>query len=127
MRLVGILNLGSFLSKVGEMSPRGAGVYIPPGTGGISPKKKTRPPKSHWIRGVGVFWLAGFLFWGLSYGLCRYQKGMLVHLKLENQRLSARIEALRKHPELYEEIARKKYGYVKENERLIIFGKEKRP
>ncbi len=42
-------------------------------------------------------------------------------LVLTNARLSAKISRLEKDPKAYEEIARKKYGLVKDNERLVIF------
>jgi len=42
-------------------------------------------------------------------------------LLLTKARLSAKISRLKKDPKAYEEIARRKYGLVKDNERLIIF------
>ncbi|QJA06679.1 septum formation initiator family protein [Thermosulfurimonas marina] len=110
------------------MSPRGAGVYIPPGAGTASrKKKKTSSPRRRWGIGIGLFWLVGVGFLGATNWLYQRETSLLARLEAENQRLAARIEALQKHPELYEEIARKKYGYVKKNERLIIFGKGRAP
>ena len=43
------------------------------------------------------------------------------NLLLTKARLSAKISRLKKDPLAYEEIARRKYGLVKDNERLIIF------
>ena len=70
--------------------------------------------------------LGGIMVSGILCGLFfdwRYQIAAreAARLRMENKRLVARIEALKKNPALYEEIARKKYGYVRKNERLIIF------
>ncbi|NPA49987.1 MAG: septum formation initiator family protein [Thermodesulfobacteria bacterium] len=42
-------------------------------------------------------------------------------LLLTKSRLSAKISRLKKDPKAYEEIARRQYGLVKDNERLVIF------
>ncbi len=42
-------------------------------------------------------------------------------LLLTKTRLSAKISRLKKDPKAYEEIARREYGLVKDNERLVIF------
>nr|WP_255592390.1 septum formation initiator family protein [Thermosulfurimonas sp. F29] len=70
--------------------------------------------------------VTGAILLGLVLGLFfdwRYRTAEreMARLMIENARLSRKIEALKRDPALYEEIARKKYGYVRKNERLIIF------
>ena len=121
------MNFQPFYSKVErEMTPRGR-VYIPPGAGTSRRKKGASAPKVRWGRWAVVFWLVGLGFLGVTNWLYHRETSLLLRLESENRKLAARIEALRKHPELYEEIARKKYGYVRKNERLIIFGRGRRP
>ncbi len=43
-------------------------------------------------------------------------------LFLTRERLARQITRLKKDPSAYEEIARQKYGLIKDGERLIIFG-----
>ena len=95
--------------------------YVPEGTRG---SRKTRGRGRRWWFGL----LALFFLSGLAGGLYfewRYRVATreLADLRAENAELSKKIEALKKNPALYEEVARKKYGYVKKNERLIIFEK----
>ncbi len=83
-------------------------------------KRKRKFPKVFlWTWGLlGVIGLlgAGGLEWYYSHTLKRVSQ-----LQEETQKLTQEIEALKKDPRRYEEIARKKYGYVKDNERLILF------
>jgi len=70
------------------------------------------------LAGVMVSGILSGLFFDWRY---RVAEKEAARLRMENAELSIRIEALKKNPALYEEIARKKYGYVRKNERLIIF------
>ncbi|WP_297057959.1 septum formation initiator family protein [Thermosulfurimonas sp.] len=97
------------------------GAYVP---GKVSSGRRDLRKGFRWGRwlllvffGLGLMW-GGYLHW-------RYQalRREIADLQVRNAALAEKIEALKKNPALYEEIARKKYGYVKKNERLIIFGK----
>lgn len=101
-------------------NPKG---YVP---GKARSRSKSKRNFNIWLGGLlGVLFVAGLL--NGFYFDWRYRSSLkeLSKLRTENADISRRIKALEKDPQLYEEIARKKYGYVKKGERLIIFGKRR--
>ena len=94
--------------------------YVPSKTR-ANPKKGFRV----WTKGLlGVFFVAGILS-GLYFDW-RYRSSLkeLSSLRARNAETLRKIESLKENPGLYEEIARKKYGYIKKGERLIVFEKK---
>ncbi len=97
------------------------GAYVPQNKN--QKTKGSRKWARAWFVFVGFSFLGGLFFGTFFEWHYRRTQQELHRLRAENARLSRRIEALQKNPALYEEVARKKYGYVKKNERLIIFEK----
>ena len=74
----------------------------------------------------GLLFLVLLVFLGfLGHLYLRHKIAVLEHQKQEllltKAKLSAKIFRLEKDPKAYEEIARRKYGLVKDNERLVVF------
>ncbi len=75
---------------------------------------------------LGFFSLVLLIFLGVvGHFYLRHEIAVLKTQKrdllLTKARLSAKISRLEKDPRAYEEIARRKYGLVKDNERLVVF------
>ncbi len=70
-----------------------------------------------------IIFLSGFglhLYWKYQIHKLTLQKRELL---LTNEHLLKKISLLKNDPKAYEEVARQKYGLIKENEQLIIFEK----
>ncbi len=89
---------------------------------GYFPQKKKRPSRRKGLVLFLIFVLGVVVLLGLDLSHKRSLKE-LATLKERNSDLEKKVERLKKDPRFYEEIARKKYGYVKSNERLLKFSK----
>ncbi len=92
------------------------------------PKRRFKPKKAPNTFLTKILFVLGVLLIIIGLGTHFYLKHQIKALQaqkqallLTNARLSAKISRLKKDPKAYEEIARRKYGLVKENERLIVF------
>ncbi len=96
--------------------------YLPKGES-VAGKKTRKRKLPWWWLGVCLVFLSGLL--SGFYLDWRYKGDWheLRQLRRENAELEKKIKKLQEDPTYYEEIARQKYGYVKKNERLIIFGR----
>ncbi len=86
--------------------------------------------KKHKIRYTKIFILFFLIVFLIGLGLHLYWKYQIHKLSLQkrellltNELLLKKITLLKSDPKAYEEVARQKYGLIKENEELVIFEK----